>query len=327
VVTGFPASTAGVAQTFTVTVIDTIDQVAVGYAGTIYFSSSDVQAGLPASYTFTPGPSGGVHTFTATLKTAGTQSINVRDVNGVVGSHMGITVTSATFAGYRLSVPNPTDSRGHVLVTAGDAISLTVRATDTFGNLVQAYKGKVKFSSTDTQAGLPTDYNFTAADAGTHTFTVALKTTTPNGVVWSFNVVDSSNAATLATITNFEVVNAAAAKFILSVPSNITAGTPFTLKVSVLDSYGNRVKNYFGTIHVSNTAGIAGLPADYTFNNIDAGDHSFSVTLNTTGNQTFSVTDVANPLLKVSASVTVKAATTTTGGGGGGSGGGGGKAP
>ena len=27
----------------------------------------------------------------------------------------------------------------------------------------------------------------------------------PNGVVWSVNVVDASNAATLATLTNFEV--------------------------------------------------------------------------------------------------------------------------
>jgi hypothetical protein len=171
----------------TVTVIDTIDQVAVGYGGTIYFSSSDVQAGLPASYTFTPGLAGGVHTFIATL----------------------------------------------------------------------------------------------------------------------------------STITNFEVLNAAAAKFVLHVPSNITAGTPFTLKVSVLDAFGNRVKNYFGTIHFANTAGIAGLPADYTFDSIDAGDHSFSVTLNTTGNQTLSVLDVVNPLLTASANFSVKAPATGGGGGGG----------
>ena len=77
-VAGFPATTAGVAQTFTVTVRDTIGQIATGYTGTVFFSSSDVQAGLPASYTFTAADAG-VHTFTATLRTAGTQSITVRD--------------------------------------------------------------------------------------------------------------------------------------------------------------------------------------------------------------------------------------------------------
>ena len=77
----------------------------------------------------------------------------------------------------------------------------------------------------------------------------------------------------------------------------------------MLDAYGNRVKNYFGTVHFSNTAGIAGLPADYTFNSIDAGVANFTVTLNTTGNQTLSVVDVANALLKASTTVSVKAAT------------------
>jgi hypothetical protein len=82
------------------------------------------------------------------------------------------------------------------------------------------------------------------------------------------------------------------------------------------------VKNYFGTVHFSNTAGLAGLPADYTFTSADAGVASFSVTLNTVGNQTLSIVDTVNPLLNASATVSVKAASTTGGGGGGGTGGG-----
>lgn len=323
-VAGFPATTAGVAQGFTVTVRDTIGQVATGYTGTIFFSSSDVQAGLPASYTFTVADAG-VHAFSATLRTAGTQSIAVRDSSGVLtGSEAGIAVSPAAFVGYRLSVPNPTDSHGHILVTAGDAISLTVKAVDPFGNAVTGYRGKAKFSSTDTQAALPVDYSFTAADAGMHTFTVALKTATATTQVWSFNVVDASNAATLATITNFEVTNAAAAKFVINAPTNATAGTPFSVKVTVLDAYGNKVKNYFGTVHFGSSAGPLGLPADYTFNGTDAGVHTFSVTLNTTGNQTLSVTDISNNLLTASASVSVKTGSTGGGGGGGGGSGGGG---
>ena len=74
-VTGSTAATAGAAQTVTVTVLDAIGNVATGYTGTVYFSSTDVQAGLPASYTFTAADAG-IHTFSVTLKTAGTQSIS-----------------------------------------------------------------------------------------------------------------------------------------------------------------------------------------------------------------------------------------------------------
>jgi hypothetical protein len=319
-VTGYPATTAGTANAFTVTVRDTIGQVATGYTGTVYFSSSDVQAGLPASYTFTAADAG-THTFTATLKTAGLQTITTRDASGIlVGSQQGISVTAAAFARYALSVPNGADSKGHILVTAGDSIALTVRAVDAFGNLVSGYKGKAKFTSTDAQAALPADYAFTAADAGAHTFTVALKTATPNGTVWSFNVVDASSAATLSTLTNFEVVNAAAARFVFNTPTNASVGSPFTAKLTVLDAHGNTVKNYFGTVRLSGAAGAFGLPPDYTFTAADAGVHTFTVTPNLTGNQTLSVFDVNDTRLTASGVIGVKAAST---GGGGGSGGGG----
>src|SRR5262249_34893988 len=129
-------------------------------------------------------------------------------------------------------------------------------------------------------------------------------------------------ATSLATVPGFEVVNGAAAKVVLNPPSNITAGVPFTLKVTVVDAWGNPVKNYFGTIHFADTVGLAGLPPDYTFTGADAGVQTFTVTLNTTGNQTLSVTDVTNPLLTASTNVSVRVP--STGGGGGGAGGGGG---
>ena len=325
-VTGIPATSAGTVNSFTVAVSDTIGQVATGYTGTIYFSSSDVQAGLPASYTFTAADAG-KHTFSATFKTSGTQSISVRDAAGTLtGTEAGISVSSAAFASFRLTVPLGTDSKGHMLVTADDVIPLTVRAVDVFGNTVTGYTGKVKFTSTDTKATLPATYSFTAADAGAHTFNVGLHTATPNAVVWSVSVVDASNAATLATMTNFEVSNGVAAKFVLAVPTNITAGAPFSLKVTILDAYGNTVKNYFGTVHFGNTAGSLGLPPDYTFTGNDAGVHSFTVTLNTVGNQTLSLIDTSNAVPGITTTVSVKAPATGgggSGGSGGGSGGGG----
>ena len=83
---GYPSSTtAGAAHNFTVTIYDTNGNVATGYTGTIHFTSSDSKVtagnGLPADYTFTTGTGddNGVHTFSATLKTAGSQSITATD--------------------------------------------------------------------------------------------------------------------------------------------------------------------------------------------------------------------------------------------------------
>jgi hypothetical protein len=321
-ITGTTSTTAGSGATFVVSVRDTIGQIATGYRGTVYLNSSDGQAGLPASYTFTEADAG-VHTFTVVLKTAGVQSVTAVDTTGTMSAtQMGIAVNAAAFSSFRLTVSNPSDSDGEIPLTAGDIVGLKVQAVDAYGNAVNNYRGKVKFSSSDAQAALPTDYSFSTADAGTHTFNVVLKTATSNGLFSSISVVDASNATTLATVGTFTVTNAAAASFSLNVPSNVTAGAPFTLRVSVLDAYGNKVKNYFGTVHFANTAGVAGLPADYTFNALDAGVHDFTVTLSTVGNQTLTISDLLNPNLKKTVTVSVRTASTGGGGGGGGSGGG-----
>ena len=175
-VTGFPATTAGVGHTFTVTARDAFGNVATGYAGTVNFSSSDVQAGLPASYTFTAADSG-VHTFTATLKTAGTQSITVTDATDatVTGSETGIAVSAAAATHFAISAPST--------ATAGKLFTFTVTALDDFGNVATGYLGKVHFTDTAGSSNLPSDYTFTAADAGVHTFSATL------------------NAAVLQTIT------------------------------------------------------------------------------------------------------------------------------
>src|SRR5262249_37414813 len=93
-VAGFPATTAGVAHSLTVTLRDAYGNVASGYTGTVAFSSSDPIAALPAGYTFTAADAG-VHTFTVTLKRAGTQLITVSDVatSTLSGSEVGIAVS------------------------------------------------------------------------------------------------------------------------------------------------------------------------------------------------------------------------------------------
>jgi len=75
VVSGFASpSTAGTAGNVTVTAKDAYGNTATGYLGTVSFGSSDSQAALPANYAFVAADAG-VHSFSATLKTAGSRSL------------------------------------------------------------------------------------------------------------------------------------------------------------------------------------------------------------------------------------------------------------
>ena len=135
-VTGFTSpTTAGAAHNVTVTAYDAYGNVATGYTGTVHFTSSDAQAILPANYTFTGGDAG-THTFSVTLKTAGTQSITATDTvtGSITGTQTGITVNPAgrrhlTVIGFT----SPT--------TAGAAHNVTVTAHDAYGNVATGYTG------------------------------------------------------------------------------------------------------------------------------------------------------------------------------------------
>ena len=311
-VTGFPSTVAGAAHTFTITARNTLGQVMTGYTGTVVFSSSDYQAGLPISYTFTAADMGS-HGFTATLKTAGIQAIFARDIaNGsILGSQTGIGVTAAAAA--KVSIV------GYPASVAGVANNFTVAVRDAYGNLATGYTGTVKFTSTDKQAVLPANYRFTSADAGIHVFTGTFKTALGSQGVGgqTLTVQDVGNLALIGSQTNIIVTHAAITNFAISFPSNLVLGTPFTLKVIAQDDFGNKVDNYFGTIHFTNSAGVSGLPADYTFTSADKGQHLFTVTLTAPAAQTVSFADPTNALLRASATLTVG---TAAGGGGGGGG-------
>src|SRR5438445_13577111 len=83
----------GNAGGFTVSAQDANGNVASGYAGTVHFSSSDSQAVLPADATLNNGTAA----FSATFKTAGTQSLTATDTvaTAVTGTQSGITVNPA----------------------------------------------------------------------------------------------------------------------------------------------------------------------------------------------------------------------------------------
>ena len=134
------------------------------------FTSSDSQVDLPADYTFTSAIGGdiGTHTFSAALKTAGSQSITATDTPAgtVTGTQSGITVNPAAASTLSVSgFPSP--------VTAGVPESFTVTALDPYGNVATGYDGTLSFSSSDNQATFPTASTLTA---GTGSFTATLET-------------------------------------------------------------------------------------------------------------------------------------------------------
>jgi len=162
-ITGSSGVTAGTAGTFTISVLNPDGSADTGYSGTVQITSSDPQAVLPANFTIT----GGSATFSATLKTAGVQSLTATDTvtPGITGSDVGIVVTPAAASQFLLSAPSS--------VRSGSKFSVTLTVEDAYGNVVTGYVGTVHFTSSDSTGTLPKNYTFTAGDAGVHTFTNA----------------------------------------------------------------------------------------------------------------------------------------------------------
>jgi hypothetical protein len=157
-------TTAGQSTSLTMTAWDHYGNIATGYTGTVTLASSDPQATLPASYTFTADDNG-THTFGATLLTAGAQSVAVTDTVGeVIGTKAAMVVNPATAVALVIQAP--------LSVTAGTAFTITVIAVDAYGNIETNYQGTVTFLTSDPDSGvvLPADYTFTPDDGGVHAF-------------------------------------------------------------------------------------------------------------------------------------------------------------
>jgi hypothetical protein len=290
VVTAYPSpTTAGAAHNFTVTAQDAFNNTATGYTGTVTFTSSDGQAALPANYTFVAGDSG-VHTFSATLKTAGSQSITATDTvtSSNKGSQGGITVNPA--AASKLMVTNYASP-----TTAGVAHNFTVTALDAFGNTATGYTGTVKFSSNDSQATLPANFTFAAANAGVHAFSATLSTVGSR----SITATDTVTATITGTQSSITVNPAAASHLLVSgFPSPTTAGVAHNVTITALDPFGNTATNYTGTVTFTSSDGQATLPTTYAFVGSDAGVHAFSATLRTAGTQSITATDTTTVSIK-----------------------------
>jgi hypothetical protein len=116
-----------------VTALNSSGGTYTGYTGTVHFTSSDTQAGLPADYTFLPGDNG-VHTFSVTLKSAGSQTITATDRSA--GSITGSATVSVSAASARQLVFG--QQPGSTAPGAVISPAVTVRVLDAYGNLVSS---------------------------------------------------------------------------------------------------------------------------------------------------------------------------------------------
>src|SRR5713226_3490771 len=304
-VTASASATAGTAFTVTVTAKDPYGNVATGYRGAVHFTSTDGQAVLPANYTFVAGDNG-VHSFSVTLKTAGSQTVTATDTvtGSITGTSGAVSVSPAAASVLTVTAPGT--------ATAGTAFSVTVTAKDPYGNTATGYTGTVHFTSSDGAATLPANYTFVGGDNGVHTFTnlTTLKTA-GNQTVTATDTVTGTITGTSGTI----VVSAAAAThYSVTAPASATAGTAFSITVTALDQFNNTAKSYTGTVHFTSSDAQAVLPANYTFVAGDNGVHTFTnlTTLKTSGNQTVTGTDtVTASITGTSATIVVSAAAAT----------------
>jgi ELWxxDGT repeat protein len=297
------SSTAGVPFTVTVTALDQFNNVVTGYTGTVHFTSSDLQATLPADYTFTTADNG-MHTFSGgvTLKTAGPQTVTATDTanNSITGT---ATVTVNPAAASQFLVYTDAASPD----VAGTVFDVVVVAVDPYGNIDTNYHGTVHFSSGDPYgATLPADYTFQASDQGQVILfgMTALYTAS----TWDVTATDTVNGSITGSAF-VTVIAAPAVSLAILAPPSVTSGTPFDVTVVALDPYGNIDGNYGGTITWTTTDPGPGvvLPADYAFQPSDQGVAYFlgGVTLITPGVQTLTVTDTVNTSITGNTPVTV----------------------
>ena len=137
-------STAGTAGAITVTAQDGSGNTITTYGGTVHFTSTDSQASLPANYTFVSGDHG-THTFTATLKTSGSQSITATDTiaNTITGTQSGIIINSAKAS--QIRVETVANGTGAVVpaqnIASGSSITVYAVTRDQYGNFVAGATG------------------------------------------------------------------------------------------------------------------------------------------------------------------------------------------
>jgi autotransporter-associated beta strand protein len=151
---------AGGTVTFTVTAEDSSGHPVADYTGTMLFTSTDSGAmyngALPATYTFVDSDRG-MHTFTVSLASIGSQTVTVADQaqSTLRATTSLLTVIVGPFSKYVVTV------LGVDSVAAGSTFKFTVQATDARGNPVTSYSGPTSITVGANPADPQSDFPIT----------------------------------------------------------------------------------------------------------------------------------------------------------------------
>ncbi|MEW5759219.1 MAG: hypothetical protein AB1779_00460 [Candidatus Thermoplasmatota archaeon] len=273
--------TAGVASDINVTAHDKYNNVVDNYTGTIHFTTNaqnGPEAGivtLPSDYTFLASDKG-IKNFTDGVILYRVETniwINASD-GTVHGNITGINVLVAQTNHFHVYAGTTQ--------TAGVAFNIDVIVHDSYGNLVTNYTGTIKFTTNDGNSPngyspvLPSDYTFTVSDGGTKTFSAILYNAGSNIWIKAEDISNASINGTQLVLVKWTIPS------VLLVTSGTyqIAGVAFNISVRVIDSYGNTVEDYTGTINFTTSAGVQKgyspiLPSNYTFLSSDKGIKMF----------------------------------------------------
>ena len=270
-----------------------------GYLGTIEFSSTDPQAVLPASYTFTAADARHPYVH-RDVQDRRTQAITATDTanSAIIGTEDNIIVQAAAASSLQVT--------GFPTRTPPDAAeTFSVTAYDAYGNVATGYTGTLQFTSSDAKAVLPANYAITPEDRGTLTFTATLETAGTQ----SITATDTKTSSLTGTESGIVVQAAARSSLVVTgFPTSDTAGTAGDITVTAYDAYGNLATDYTGTVSFTSSDPRAVLPSSYTFTAADAGKHTFAVTLDTAGTQSITATDSASGVTGTESNIAVQAA-------------------
>ncbi|MBV8529381.1 MAG: IPT/TIG domain-containing protein [Candidatus Dormibacteraeota bacterium] len=311
-------ATAGVPVIVSVTAEDASGKLATNYTGTVHITTTDSAAVLPANHTFTSGDCGvagpgnldcGVRQFTVTFHTAaGPFTVTATDT--LAGTVNGTSASVAVSAGPAAKL---LFSSAPLSATAGSTFGVTVKAEDSFNNTATGYAGTVTFTASDTAAAvvLPADYTFVPGDAGQHAFSGLSFVSAGTRTLTAADKNDPG--AIIAAATTVTVNPAGASTLVVAAPHEVTASSPFSLRVSAYDPYGNVAMGYRGTVTFTSSDPAAALPGNYVYTAGDSGVHAFSATLNTPGSSARSVTatDTVSSSITGAASIQVAGATSS----------------
>ena len=231
---------AGTPFNVTITAVDTYGNTATTYASpqTVTFSgpASSPNGTAPLYPTGTISFTAGVGTASVSLYDAQTTTLTATQ-SSLTGTSNSFTVAGGTAASETLSTPPGTSTAG-VAVAGPPAISVE----DTYGNpvtgatvTVTVASGPGAFTSGSTKSvatvatGIASFTNLVLDTAGAYTLTF------------------TAGALPTVTSASFTVNPANATAFTVSNPGSPTAGTPFTLTITEVDSFGNTVTTYTGS--------------------------------------------------------------------------------